>query len=399
MQVSPRNSFSGLPFPRNAALALKMAMIATMAMAIAERGSDIQAKESAMSVSKSAFGKLPDGEQVDLYTLTNAQGVTVKIMTYGGIITSLTAPDRRGQPGEIQLGFDTLDEYLKGHPYFGALCGRVANRIAGGRFTIDGQKYQLATNNGPNHLHGGQRGFDKKLWKAKPIEAENRVGVELSCVSPDGEEGYPGTLSTTVVYSLDNDNRLTIDYTARSDKPTPINLTNHTYWNLADGGQSDVLSQRLTLYADRYLPVDETMIPTGEIKPVRGTPMDFTRETALGERIEQVGGDPGGYDHCYVLNKQPGETLSLAARLVDPGSGRVMEVLTTEPAIQLYTGNFLDGTLKSRGAAFGQRHAVCLETQHYPDSINQPRFPSTLLKPGQTYRQTTVYRFSVAAGK
>ena len=357
------------------------------------------AQEAAMSVTKSAFGKLPDGAEVDLYTLSNAHSVTVKIMTYGGIITSLKAPDRRGKPGEVQLGFDTLDEYLKGHPYFGALCGRVANRIAGGRFSIDGKSYQLATNNGPNHLHGGEKGFDKKIWKARPIEEKDRVGVELSYVSPDGEEGYPGKLSTTVVYSLNDKNELTIDYKAQSDKPTPINLTNHTYWNLTDGGKSDVLAERLTLNADRYLPVDETMIPTGEIKPVRGTPMDFTRETAIGERIEQVGGEPGGYDHCYVLNKKPGETLSLAARLVDPASGRVMEVFTTEPAIQLYTGNFLDGTLHSRGATFGQRHAVCLETQHYPDSINQPKFPSTLLKPGQTYRHTTVHRFSVAAAE
>ncbi|HVW38205.1 MAG TPA: aldose epimerase family protein [Pirellulales bacterium] len=374
------------------------AMIA-VAAGVAANGSVVLAKEPAMSVTKSAFGKLPDGAQVDLYTLKNARGVTVKIMTYGGIITSLKAPDRRGQPGEVQLGFDTLDEYLKGHPYFGALCGRVANRIAGGRFAIDGKTYQLATNNGPNHLHGGEKGFDKKVWKAEPIEDKDRVGVELTYVSPDGEEGYPGTLSTTVVYSLTDKNELTIDYTAETDKPTPINLTNHTYWNLADGGKSDVLAHRLTLKSSRYLPVDATMIPTGEVKSVTGTPMDFTRETAIGARIEQVGGEPGGYDHCYVLDKQPGEKLSLAARLVDPASGRVMEVFTTEPAIQLYTGNFLDGTLKSRGATFGQRHAVCLETQHYPDSINQPKFPSTLLKPGQTYRHTTMHRFSTLAAE
>lgn len=374
------------------------AMVA-LSVGVAAFDGAVLAKEPAMSVTKSAFGKLSDGAQVDLYTLKNARGVTVKIMTYGGVITSLKAPDRRGQPGEVQLGFDTLDEYLKGHPYFGALCGRVANRIAGGRFKIDGKTYQLATNNGPNHLHGGEQGFDKKVWKAKPIEDKDRVGVELTYVSPDGEEGYPGTLSTTVVYSLTDKNELTIDYTAESDKATPVNLTNHTYWNLADGGKSDVLSHRLTLKASRYLPVDATMIPTGEVKSVAGTPMDFLHETAIGARIEQVGGEPGGYDHCYVLDKQPGESLSLAARLVDPASGRVMEVFTTEPAIQLYTGNFLDGTLKSRGATFGQRHAVCLETQHYPDSINQPKFPSTLLKPGQTYRHTTIHRFSTLAGE
>lgn len=347
-----------------------------------------------MSVSKSAFGKLPDGAQVELYTLKNSHSVTVKIMTYGGIITSLQTPDRQGKPGEIQLGFDSLEEYLRGHPYFGALCGRVANRIAGARFTIDGKAYSLAANNGPNHLHGGEKGFDKVVWKARPIEKEDRVGVELTHVSPDGDQGYPGKLSITVVYSLDDKNQWTIDYTAQTDKATPINLTNHTYWNLADAGKSDVLGHRLTLNAERYLPVDATMIPTGELKNVQGTPMDFTREASIGSRIDEVGGDPGGYDHCYVLDKKPGQGLSLAARLAEPKSGRVMEVYTTEPAIQLYTGNFLDGTLHSRGAKFGQRHAVCLEAQHYPDSINQPKFPTTLLKPGQTYRQTTMHRFS-----
>src|SRR6185312_1776522 len=276
----------------------------------------------------------------------------------------------------------------------GALCGRVANRIAGGRFAIDGKSYQLATNNGPNHLHGGEKGFDKVVWKGRPIEKDDRVGVELTHLSPDGDQGYPGNLAITVVYTLDNKNDLTIDYTARTDKATPINLTNHTYWNLADAGKGDVLGHRLKLNADRYLPVDATMIPTGELKKVQGTPMDFTREAPLGSRIDQLGGDPGGYDHCYVLDKKPGEGLSLAARLADPKSGRMLEVFTTEPAIQLYTGNFLDGTLTSRGATVGKRHAVCLETQHYPDAINRPEFPTTLLRPGKTYRQTTEYRFS-----
>ncbi len=352
------------------------------------------AREPDMSVTKSSFGTLPDGTPVDLYTLKNDHGIAVKIMTYGAIMTSVVVPDRHGKPGEVQLGFDTLDEYLKGHPYFGAICGRVANRIAGGRFTVDGKQYRLATNNGPNHLHGGEKGFDKVVWKAKPWEKEDRVGVELRYVSPDGEEGYPGKLSVTVVYSLDNKNELAIDYSAETDKATPINLTNHTYWNLDDAGKSDILDEIMTINADRYLPVDETMIPTGELKNVRGTPMDFTKPMTIGSRIAEVKGEPGGYDHCYVLNKKPDEGLSLAARLVGPKSGRVMEVLTTEPAIQLYTGNFLDGTLKSRGATFGQRHAVCLEAQHYPDSINKPKFPSTLLKPGETYRQTTVHRFS-----
>lgn len=352
------------------------------------------AQEPVMSVSHSPFGKLPDGTPVDLYTLANSNSVTVKIMTYGAIITSVQVPDRRGVPGEVQLGFDSLDQYLQGHPYFGAICGRVANRIAGGRFVIDGQSYQLAANNGPNHLHGGVKGFDKVVWKARPIQDKQRVGVELSYVSPDGEEGYPGELSVSVVYSLNDKNELAINYAARTDKATPVNLTNHTYWNLADAGRGDVYDQTLLLRASRYLPVNETMIPTGELKDVHETPMDFTRPAPIGSRIEQLKGEPGGYDHCYVLDKQPGESLSLAARLVDPKSGRVMEVLTTEPAIQLYTGNFLDGSLKSRGATFAKQHAVCLEAQHYPDSINQPKFPSTLLKPGETYRQTTIHRFS-----
>ncbi|HXT57395.1 MAG TPA: aldose epimerase family protein [Pirellulales bacterium] len=389
MKTSPRVVFAVAS--RSFCRALAVGGVFLAAFAFGHRAS---ALEHAMSVSKSPFGKLSDGTQVDLYTLKNAHSVTVKIMTYGGIITSLEAPDRQGQPGEIQLGFDSLDGYLKGHPYFGALCGRVANRIAGGRFAIDGKSYQLATNNGPNHLHGGEKGFDKVVWKGRPIEKDDRVGVELTHLSPDGDQGYPGNLAITVVYTLDNKNDLTIDYTARTDKATPINLTNHTYWNLADAGKGDVLGHRLKLNANRYLPVDKTMIPTGELKKVQGTPMDFTQEAPLGSRIDQLGGDPGGYDHCYVLDKKPGEGLSLAARLADPKSGRMLEVFTTEPAIQLYTGNFLDGTLTSRGATFGKRHAVCLETQHYPDAINRPEFPTTLLRPGQTYRQTTTYRFS-----
>ena len=343
-----------------------------------------------MSVKKSVFGKLADGQEVEQYTLDDGRGVTAKIITYGAILTSLKTPDRDGKPGEITLGFDSLDPYLAGHPYFGATCGRVANRIAKGRFKIDGVEYQLATNNGANHLHGGDKGFDKALWKAETLDR----GVKLTHVSPDGDEGYPGKLSVTVVYTLTDDNELKIDYTATTDKATPINLTNHTYWNLADGGKSDVLKHILTLNADRYLPVDANLIPTGERKSVRGTPMDFLKPTPIGSRMDQVPGEPNGYDHCYVLNQQSQGELTLAARVKDPASGRVMEIRTTEPAIQLYTGNFLDGTIKSRGAVYAQHHAFCLEAEHYPDSINQPKFPSTLLKPGQTYRQTTVHKFS-----
>lgn len=357
------------------------------------------AAETKMSLKKLPFGKTADGEQVDQYVLVNRHGLTVKIITYGAIISSVQVPDRQAQVGEVTLGFDTLEEYLAGHPFFGAICGRVANRIANGKFSIDGHEYTLATNNGPNHLHGGEKGFDKAIWHAEAVEKDDAVGVKLTHRSPDGDEGYPGNLSVTVVYTLSDANTLSIDYTATSDQPTPINLTNHTYWNLADGGKSDVLSHRLTIYADRYLPVDEALIPTGELKNVRGTPMDFTKSAEIGVRLDQIPADPPGYDHCYVLN-QPAtaslepDALKPAARIEEPRTGRVMEVFTTEPALQLYTANFLDGTLKSRGAEFKRHHAFCLEAQHYPDSINQPQFPSTLLKPGQTYRQTTVHKFS-----
>ena len=349
-----------------------------------------------MSIQSRPFGKTKDGVEVDQYTLSNSHGIRVRIVTYGAIVTSVETPDRNGRLGEVTLGFDTLDGYLAGHPYFGAIAGRVANRIAGGRFSIDGVKYKLATNNGVNHLHGGVKGFDKAVWKAEPVEVRDSVGVKLTHLSPDGDEGYPGNLSVTVVYMLSEANELTIDYTSQTDKATPINLTNHAYWNLADGGKSDVLEHRLTLFADRFLPVDEGSIPTGELREVKGSPMDFIKESTIGARIADVGGTPGGYDHCYVLKKlSGGGPLRLAAKVVEPNSGRVMEVFTTEPAVQLYTGNYLDGTLKSRGAVFEKRHGFCLEAQHYPDSINQPAFPSTLLKPGETYRQTTVHRFSV----
>ncbi|HVA44872.1 MAG TPA: aldose epimerase family protein [Pirellulales bacterium] len=353
------------------------------------------AAEGKMSVSKSPFGSLPDGRQVDQFTLTNDHGLTVKIINYGAILTSVRVPDKNGKPGEVTLGFDTLAPYLAGHPYFGATCGRVANRIAKGRFTLDGVEYKLATNNGPNHLHGGLKGFDKALWTAEPIDKPGAVGVRLSHVSPDGDEGYPGKLSVTVAYTLTDKNELKIDYTATTDKATPINLTNHTYWNLADGGKSDVLGHVLEIHADRYVPVDANLIPTGELKSVKGTPMDFTKPMEIGSRMDRVPGEPKGYDHCYVLNQEPPGALTLAARLREPASGRVMEIYTTEPAIQLYTGNFLDASIQSRGAVYRQHHAFCLEAEHYPDAINQPKFPSTVLKPGETYRQTTVHTFSM----
>lgn len=376
------NAFSGV------------ALFAALALSLGGGHDWLAAAESKMSLQQKPFGKTAQGQPVEEFTLANGRGVTVQIISYGAIITSVRTPDRVGRPGEITLGFDTLEPYLAGHPFFGAICGRVANRIAGGKFTIDGHIYRLATNNGPNHLHGGNVGFDKAVWQAEPFTGPDAVGVRLSHRSPDGDEGYPGNLAVTVAYTLTDQNELKIDYTATTDKATPVNLTNHTYWNLADGGASDVLKHVLTLNADHYLPVDGTLIPTGELKQVAGTPMDFTKPRAIGARLDDTPGEPKGYDHCFVLNKADGASLSLAARVEEPQSGRVMEVYTTEPAIQLYTANFLDGGIHSRGADYGRRHAFCLEAEHYPDAINQPEFPSTLLKPGETYRQTTVHKFS-----
>jgi aldose 1-epimerase len=308
------------------------------------------------------------------------------------IITELWVPDRNKKLGDIVLGFDNLESYLKGHPYFGCTVGRYANRIAKGRFTLDGREYTLATNNGPNHLHGGLKGFDKKVWKAEPVEVKGGVAVRFTLTSPDGDEGYPGTLSATIVYTLTDKNELRIDYTATTDKATPVNLTNHSYFNLA--GDGDILGHVVLLNADRYTPVDGTLIPTGELAKVKGTVMDFTQPMPIGSRIGQLTNDPRGYDHNYVLNSG-GKRLALAARVTEPKTGRVMEISTTEPGIQFYTGNFLDGTLKGkRGTVYQKHFGFCLETDHFPDSPNQPKFPSVILRPGKTYKQTTVHKFS-----
>lgn len=346
------------------------------------------------TVQKQDFGKIADGTPVDLYTLSNATGMKVSIMTYGGIITRLEVPDKAGKSGDVVLGFDSLDGYLKTHPYFGALIGRYGNRIAKGRFKLNGVEYKLATNNNNlNHLHGGVKGFDKAVWKANAIDART---LELTHTSPDGDEGYPGTLNVKVVYTLaENSNEFRIDYTATTDKDTVTNLTNHTYFNLA--GSGDNLGHLVTLTADRFTPVDAGLIPTGELKPVKGTPFDFTSPHAIGERINQ--NDPQlkagqGYDHNFVLNNSTG-TLALAARVEEPTSGRVLEVSTTQPGVQFYTGNFLDGSLTGKGGVkIGHRAGFCLETQHFPDSPNQPKFPTTVLKPGETMRSTTVWKFS-----
>lgn len=346
--------------------------------------------EKKMSIKKQAFGKTADGKDVDLYTLTNANGLKTEIMTYGGIVRILEVPDRDGNLGDIVLGYDSLDEYIENNPYFGALVGRCGNRIAKGKFTLDGVEYTLATNNGPNHLHGGIKGFDKVVWDAEPMEDETSVGLKLTYLSKDGEEGYPGNLNCTVVYTLTNDNELKVSYEAETDKTTVINLTHHSYFNLAGHGSGDILGHELMLTADNFTPVDEGLIPTGEIKPVKGTLMDFTRPMPIGARIDQV---KGGYDHNFVLNNSGG-SLALAALVYEPRSGRVMEISTTEPAIQFYSGNFLDGSNKGKGAVYNKHNGFCLETQHFPDAPNKPGFPSIVLKPGDKYTHLTVHKFS-----
>jgi aldose 1-epimerase len=346
--------------------------------------------EKKMSIEKQPFGKTEDGISIDLYTLTNSNGLKADIITYGGIVTSLQLPDRNGKFADIVLGCDTLDDYAKRSPFFGAIIGRYANRIAKGRFTLDGVEYKLATNNGPNHLHGGVKGFDKVVWNAEPIQTKEGPALKLTYKSRDGEEGYPGNLSCTVVYTLTNDNELKVSYQATTDKTTVINLTHHSYFNLAGYNSGDVLGHTLQIFSDYFTPVDDVQIPTGEIKPVKGTSMDFTKPMVIGSRIKQV---PGGYDHNYVLNSSDG-SLALAASVYEPKSGRVMEIFTTEPGVQFYTANFLDGSVKGKGAVYNKYAGLCLEMQHFPDSPNKPNFPSVVLRPGKKYTQLTVHKFS-----
>jgi aldose 1-epimerase len=342
-------------------------------------------------IAKSKFGNLHDGSPVEQFTLS-AGDLTCKIINYGGIITELHAPDKKGKPGDVVLGFDNLEQYLGNHPYFGTIVGRYANRIAKGRFTLDGKTYSLAINNGPNHLHGGLKGFDKVAWKAAPVESKDGVALKLSYTSPDGQENYPGTLRVTVIYTLTNKNDVRIDYEAETDQATPINLTNHSYFNLA--GSGDVFGHELMVNAKNFTPSDDTLIPTGEIKSVKGTPLDFTESKSIGRDIGKLLDQPHrGYDHNFVLDN--GGKLELAARAFEPKSGRVMEVLTDQPGVQLYTGNFLEDTRGKGGSVYGRNGGFCLETQHYPDSVNHPNFPSAILRPGEKYRTTTIYRFSV----
>src|SRR5262245_46279596 len=355
------------------------------------------------AVARESFGMTPDGHAVDAYTLRNSHGVEIRAVTYGGIITSLKVPDRTGTSADVVLGFDTLDGYLRQHPFFGAIIGRYGNRIGKGRFSVDGTEYTLATNNGPNHLHGGPTGFDKRLWTAELLQGRN--GIAFKRTSVDGEEGYPGTLAVRVTYELTDKNELIVEYHATTDKATPVNLTQHSYFNLAGEGSGDILGHQLTINADRYTPVDDTLIPTGELAPVDGTPFDFRQATPIGARItadhpQLKNGQ--GYDHNWVLNRtgdgsagRPGR-LELAARVVEPTSGRTLEVSTTEPGVQFYAGNFLDGRITGKsGHSYARRSGFCLETQHFPDSPNKPNFPSTILRPGQEYRSRTVFTFGV----
>jgi aldose 1-epimerase len=347
-----------------------------------------------VKIKKEHFGRTADGTAVAIYALTNASGLEARIMTYGAILVSLKLPDRNGVLADVNLGFDSLDGYLGTHPYFGAIIGRYGNRIAKARFTLDGVEYRLAANNNGNSLHGGIKGFDKVVWKAEPVKIAYGTGVKLTYLSKDMEEGFPGNLSVTVVYTLTDTNELEIRYEATTDKKTPVNLTNHAYWNLKGEGRGDILDHRLQIEADKITAIDSpsNLIPTGEILPVAGTPFDFTAPHTIGERIGQV---EGGYDHDFVL-RSGGGALALAARVEEPASGRVLEIWTDQPGIQLYTGNFLDGTVVGKGGkAYRKHEAFCLETQHFPDSPNHPNFPTTILEPGQTYRTVTVHKFFV----
>lgn len=348
---------------------------------------------------KAAFGTTADGETVELWTLRNSKGVTARIMTWGAVIYSLEVPDRDGKLANVSANRPAFADYEKRGGAFGALIGRYANRIARGHLEIDGQHYQLALNNGPNHIHGGPRGFSSRNWKAEPVITRNAAGVRLTYTSADGEEGYPGKLSCEVLYELNNRNEWKMEYTATTDKATVVNLCNHAYWNLAGAYSGTALDHVLTLNADRYLAVDETLIPTGELIPVEGTPLDFRKPRSVGERIGQIAGRHfnGGYDHCFVINRRRAGALTWCARVKDEKSGRTMEVLTTEPGVQLYSANFAGGSVEGPGGyAYPKHAAVCLETQHYPDSPNRPEFPSTVLRPGQTFRSTTIHRFGVA---
>ncbi|MGB2623603.1 MAG: aldose epimerase family protein [Candidatus Acidiferrum sp.] len=350
------------------------------------------AKHSAHVV-KAAFGKMPDGTEIESYTLYNTEGASAKVITYGATLAELHMPDRHGKMGDVVLGFDNLEGYLGQYPYFGGTIGRYANRIAKGEFTLDGKTYHLALNNGPNSLHGGTIGFNRRVWKAEPLEVKDGAAVRFTYLSKDGEENYPGNLHVSVTYTLTNTNELKLQYAADTDKDTVLNLTNHSYFNLSGTDTGTILKYILYINADKYTPVDPTLIPTGAIDSVVGTPLDFLKPTAIGAHIGEIK-DIGGYDHNYVLNGKPG-TLRLAARVFDPESGREMEVFTTQPGVQFYSSIGLNGSIKGKGGVAYQKYgAICLETQHFPDSPNRPNFPSTELKPGMHFHSETIYKFS-----
>jgi aldose 1-epimerase len=350
------------------------------------------ARRQGMNLTQQPFGTTAEGAAVDLYTLDNGRGLKARIMTYGAILTAVETPDRTGKSANVTLYLETLKDYLAGHPMFGATVGRFANRIGGAKFKIDGVEYPLAANSGKNCIHGGKRGFDKAVWKAEPVAGGGFVGVKFSHASPDGDEGFPGAVTATVTYTLTSANELRMEYTGATDKPTVLNLTNHAYWNLAGAGVGDVLGHRLMVASGEYLPADESLIPTGEYKSVEGTPLDFRKPETVGARVAQLPAT-GGYDHCYVLSKAPAHELALAARVSEPTSGRVMEVWTTYPGVQLYTANRLN--LKAGGKTYGPYSGLCLETQYFPDSPNKPQFPSAVLRPGEAYRHLTVHKFGV----
>lgn len=375
------------------AMAGVLGFTAASGLAIADdpSTSSQQAGKQQMSVETSPFGKTKEGQQVTLYTCRNAKGAVLKMIDYGAIVVELHMPDRNGKLANINAGFDKLDGYLERHPYFGSTVGRYANRIGDAKFEIDGKTYKLTANNGDNQLHGGKQGFDAVMWEGEPVKTDSAVGVKFTYRSKDGEEGFPGNLDATVTYLLTNDNELQIDYQATTDKPTHVNLTNHNYWNLAGERAGSILNHEVMIAADKFVEVDNESIPTGKLPEVKGGVMDFTTSHPIGDRIKELPFKPQGYDHAYVLRGENGK-MKLAARVKEPTSGRVMEIHTTEPGIQFYTGNYLDGS--ATGDGLKQHEAFCLETGHFPDSPNQPSFPSTLLRPGETYKSTTVHKFS-----